>query len=48
MAFEQLVAEAAMKKKEESKKDKGKAKGKAGNGSSEEVGETSQTSEKNP
>ncbi|KAK7756903.1 DnaJ-like protein [Diatrype stigma] len=48
MAFEQLVAEAAMKKKEESKKDKGKTKGKAGNGTSEEAGETSQTSEKNP
>ncbi|EMR65204.1 hypothetical protein UCREL1_7822 [Eutypa lata UCREL1] len=52
MAFEQLVAEAAMKKKEDSKKDKdkdkGKSKSKAGAGPSGETGETSQTSEKNP
>lgn len=51
MAFEQLVTEAAMKKKEDSKKDKTKAKdkSKAGTGFSVDGGgETTQTSEKNP
>lgn len=49
MAFEQLVAEAAMKKEKDSKKEKGKHKHRSSTRTSTDAGESSQyPSEKNP